>query len=54
MPNAWIAVAALVSAVSAAWVVLFAEGVPAAALVSVTAVGLAAFGVVARRGRRLA
>jgi hypothetical protein len=52
MSNAWIAIAALVSATSAVWVVLFAQGVPAATVVPVTVAGLAAFGVVARWGRR--
>jgi hypothetical protein len=52
MPNAWIAVSALVAAISTAWVILFAQGVPAAAVVAVTLAGLAAFGVVARWGRR--
>jgi hypothetical protein len=52
MPNAWIAVAALVSAMSAAWVILFAQGVPATTVVPVTVAGLASFGVVARWGRR--
>ena len=51
MPNAWIAVAALVSAMSAAWVILFAQGVPATIVVPVTMAGLASFGVVARWGR---
>jgi hypothetical protein len=51
MPNVWIAVAALVSAMSAAWVILSAQGVPATIVVPVTMAGLAALGVVARRGR---
>jgi hypothetical protein len=51
MPNAWIAVAALVSAVSTAWVILFAQGVPATIVVPVTMAGLTSFGVVARWGR---
>jgi len=52
MPNVWIAVGALVSAMSAAWMILFAQGVPATTVVPVTVAGLAAFGVVARWGRR--
>ena len=52
MPNTWIAVAALVSAMSAAWVILFEQGVPATAVASVTVAGLVAFGVVTRWGRR--
>ena len=51
MPNAWIAVAALVSAMSAAWVILFAQGVPATIVVPVTLAGLTSLGVVARWGR---
>jgi hypothetical protein len=52
MPNTLIAVAALVSATSAAWVILFAQGVPTTAVASVTVAGLAALGVVTRWGRR--
>ena len=51
MPNVWIAVAALVSAMSAAWLILFAQGVPATIVVPVTLAGLAALGVAARWGR---
>jgi hypothetical protein len=52
MPNVWIAVAALVSAMSVAWVILFAQGVPATTVVPVTMIGLASLGMVARWGRR--
>jgi hypothetical protein len=51
MTNTWIAAAALVSAMSVAWVILFDQGVPATAVVSMTGAGLAGLGIAARWGR---